>query len=263
MTQTKPEDFWAPAKITPGWARTGVWDGIRQWEWKEQVQRLHSTLSKWTLRLAHGRHFIFMSAGLPIPFPLQTWKEALNKLFGWTVFTLDTLKQTTPYTGSQQPHRRGQGSDVPADVERRAQVSPIFTPHQLQGLPTGLHKSPEFFRCRSESMSQPFHRVGTPSLEFPACPPTHTSLRLPLAGIHCTPGGCRCQPHLKALLSIQPLLSHRSPIGTGLTVVGAPNSVVFPGPLLGLWWPRRFFWPAQWPAPPQGESFPWDFRNYF
>lgn len=71
-------------------------------------------------------------------------------------------------------------------------------------------------------MSQPFHRVGTPSSEFPACShhwsfaafPTPTSLHLPLPGIHYTPGSSWCQPHLKALLSIQPLLSHRSPVRT-------------------------------------------------
>lgn len=164
-----------------------------------------------------------MSAGLPIPFPLQMSKEGLNKLFGRTVSKLETLKQTTTYTRSLQHHRRGQGSDAPADVERRAQVSPIFTPHQPQGLPTGLHKSPEFSRCRSESMSQHFHmgwntlfRISSvfPPLVLCGLPLTHTSLRLPLPGIHCTPGSSWCQSHLKALLSIQPLLSYRSPVRT-------------------------------------------------
>ena len=102
-TQSKPEGFWAAAKITPGWASTGGWDGTWQWEWKEQVQRLHPTLLQWTLRLAHGRHFIFMSAGLPIPFPLQMSKEGLDKLFGGTVSKLETLKQTTAYMGSNNP----------------------------------------------------------------------------------------------------------------------------------------------------------------
>lgn len=155
---------------------------------------------------------IFMSAGLPIPFPLQMSKEGLNKLFGRTVSKLGTLKQTTTYTRSLQHHRRGQGSDAPADVERRAQVS-IFTPHQLRGYPRGLPQSP-FSRCRSESMSQRFTWVGTPSRISSVFPPlvlcglplTHTSLRLPLPGIHCTPPGSSwCQSHLKALLSIQPL----------------------------------------------------------
>lgn len=141
-----------------------------------RVERVGSKASCYiigrTLRLAHGRHFIFMSAGLPIPFPLQMSKEGLNKLFGRTVSKLETLKQTTTYTRSLQHHRRGQGSDAPADVERRAQVSPIFTPHQPQGLPTGLHKSPEFSRCRSESMSQLPHGLEHPLQNFQRVPTT-------------------------------------------------------------------------------------------
>lgn len=116
---------------------------------------------------------------------------------------------------------------------------PASTP---QGLPTGLHKSPEFSRCRSESMSQRFH-MGWNTLfqNFNVFPPLvlcgpspHTHISHVYFWYSCTPGSSWCQSHLKALLSIPASALLPLPYKNGLTVLGPPSSVVFPVPCLAL-----------------------------
>lgn len=74
-----------------------------------RVERAGSKAScyiiKWTLRLAHGGHFIFMSAGLPIQLHTDV-KEGLNKLFGRTVSKLRDFRTNNHLQGPTTPQKR-------------------------------------------------------------------------------------------------------------------------------------------------------------